>query len=150
MSEIKRILVVNKMILNYQKVLHVGVSLAKKYGARLYIVHVYHNPFTTYEWDFQYPKDNSRRDLCSEIQERAKREFDTVVSLNKAQGVLIKEIVREDASADDVMQLVNEEKIDLMIMPAHQEGHLEHLMSHPDKHKILRQLPCSILLVKED
>lgn len=150
MNEIKRILVINREILHYKKALHVGVSLSKKLGARLYIIHIFHNPFNTEEWGAQIPQNDSRRKLFSEIQKKAKRELDTAIRLNKAQGTLVKEVVREDASADEIMKVVEKEKIDLLIMLSHKEGRFEHFMFHPDKHKILRQLPCSILLVKED
>jgi len=149
-NEIKRILILNRTILHYQKVLHAGVSLAKKYNARIYIMHVFHNPFSAEEWGVHIPKGNSRQKLYSEIRKRAQRELDAIISLKKAQGIIIKEILREDASADDIKQVVKMEKIDLLVMLAHKEGRIEQFVFHPDKNQILRQMPCSVLLVKED
>ncbi|MEJ2023522.1 MAG: universal stress protein [Deltaproteobacteria bacterium] len=49
-----------------------------------------------------------------------------------------------------VLKVVQDENIDLLIMLAHEEGHLEHfLFGHSNEH-IIRRMPCSILLVKKE
>ena len=45
MKGIKRILVVSRMTQLCQEAVHQGISLARKYGAELFVIHVVHNPF---------------------------------------------------------------------------------------------------------
>lgn len=45
MNEYKRILVVAGMIRTCSKAIQQGVSLARKYGAELYVIHSIYNPF---------------------------------------------------------------------------------------------------------
>ena len=45
MEDVKRILVISRMTKYCKKAVHYGVSLAKKYEAELYVIHVIHNPF---------------------------------------------------------------------------------------------------------
>jgi nucleotide-binding universal stress UspA family protein len=46
--------------------------------------------------------------------------------------------------------MVEDEKIDLIVMLAYEEGRLEHLFLGRDNDKLIRKMPCSILLVKHE
>jgi hypothetical protein len=37
-----------------------------------------------------------------------------------------------------------------MIIPAHEEGRLEHLLFSRDNERLIRAMPCSILFVKHE
>jgi nucleotide-binding universal stress UspA family protein len=84
------------------------------------------------------------------MREDIKKELDKIIAAEKTRGMNIKEFIREGAPADEVSNVVKEEKIDLMIMPAHEEGRLEHLLFSRDNEKIIREMPCSIFLVKHE
>ena len=51
MEDIKRILVVSRMTKDCRKAVHYGVSLSRKYGADLYVIHVVHDPFGYEGWN---------------------------------------------------------------------------------------------------
>jgi nucleotide-binding universal stress UspA family protein len=57
--------------------------------------------------------------------------------------------VKDGLPADEIKKVVEEEKIDLIVMLAHEEGRLEHFLFGRTNDAILRQLPASILLVKK-
>ena len=149
MNEIKRILIINRSILHFQKAIHLGVSLAKKYGARLYIVHVFRNPLNVDKWGAQIPNNQTLRKEYESIRQNIKNELYAIISLKKAQGIPIKEIIKEGASVDEVLEIVEEENVDLVIMLAHKEGRFENLFDQ-EKQKMIRAMPCSVLLVNED
>lgn len=149
MSDIKRILIINRSILFFQKAIYLGVSLAKKYGARLYIAHVFHNPLSVEELGVQIPNNHTLREEYERVRQNIKAELYAIVSLRKARGIPIKEIIRDGASAEEILGIIEEEKIDLVIMLAHKEGHLENFFDK-EKQRIIRNMPCSVLLVKED
>jgi nucleotide-binding universal stress UspA family protein len=46
--------------------------------------------------------------------------------------------------------VVSEEKIDLIVMLAHEEGRIEHALFGGENDAIIRRMPCSILLVKKE
>jgi len=48
-----------------------------------------------------------------------------------------------------IRNVVEEEKIDLLLMPAHEESRLEHFLFGRINAAIIRRLPCSVLLVKQ-
>lgn len=147
MHDVKRILVVSRSTKHCQKAVHNGISIAKKYGAELYIVHVIHDPFSLEGWNLPVPS------LESEYQRMlhsAKAELDKMIQAEKAQGLAIKELIREGKPVAEVLKIIQEEKIDLMLLLAHQEGHFEHFLFGRTNEEFIRRMPCSIFLIKKE
>lgn len=147
MEDVKHILIVSRMSRDDAKAVHYGVSLCKKYGAELYIVEVIRDPLLLGGWNLPIP---AIEEAYREAREEAKAEMDEIIRREKQTGLTIKEFVREGDPADDVSKLVEEEQIDLIIMVAHEEGRLEHLLFGRSSGEIIRRMPCSILLVKKE
>ena len=76
MADIDRILVVSRMSKYCQKAVHYGVSLARKYNAELFVLHVEHNPFGTKGWNL--PIISTTKDFC-----RKRRQTWTELSLKR-------------------------------------------------------------------
>jgi len=72
------------------------------------------------------------------------------MNLEKSQGILVNEYVGRGKPVDEILDAINRNHIDLVIMLAHKEGHLEHFFCSSDVDKIVSRLPCSILLLKEE
>jgi universal stress protein A len=150
MADLKHILVLSRAAEDCRKAVHYGVSLAKKYGAELFVLYVIHDPFSVEGWSLPIPYLRALKEEQQKMREDIKKELDKIIAAEKTRGMNIKEFIREGAPADEVSNVVKEEKIDLMIMPAHEEGRLEHLLFSRDNEKIIREMPCSIFLVKHE
>jgi nucleotide-binding universal stress UspA family protein len=59
-------------------------------------------------------------------------------------------ILKEGDPTKEVLRLVKEKKIDLLVMLAHEEGHLEHFLFGKSNSELILKMPCSILLVKKE
>ncbi len=147
MENVKRILVVSRSTKGCQKAAHVGASLAQKYGAKLFVVHVKHNPFRLAGWNVGVPSLQREYDR---LQQRFRKDIDHIVKAEEAQGLAVKSVMREGEPVDEILQLVNEEDIDLLIMLAHEEGYMEHFLFGRANEELIRKMPCSIMLVKRD
>lgn len=147
MEDINRILVVSRMTKYCREAVHYGISLARKYGAELSIIHVIHNPFGLEGWNL--PTVALKEDYQNLIKE-AKEDLDRIIKLEKAKGLPIKELIREGEPTEEILKTVKEEKIDLMIMLAHEEWRLEHFLFGRSNEELIRKMPCSILLVKKE
>lgn len=145
MDDVNRILVVSRSTKNCRKAVHYGVSLAKKYEAELYVVHVIHDPFSLEGWNLPIP---SLHEEYEKLKSGAKEELDRIISKEKAQGLTIHEWLREGKPVDEILKVVEAENIDLLIMLAHQEGRLEHFLFGRTNEAIVRKMPCAIMLVK--
>ena len=80
MEDIKRILVVSRMTHYCRKAVHYGVSLAQKYGADLYVIHVVHDPFGYEGWNLPV---FSLEEEYKRIQQKSKVELDAIINSEK-------------------------------------------------------------------
>ena len=83
-------------------------------------------------------------------QQEAKEQLDMVIKQETRGGFPIKELISDRDSVEEIVKVVSEEKIDLIVMLAHEEGRLEHTLFGGDNDAIIRRMPCSILLVKNE
>ncbi|MBC8317116.1 MAG: universal stress protein [Desulfobulbaceae bacterium] len=147
MNEYKRILVVARMIQSCKTAIQYGVSLAEKYGADLYVIHSIHNPFGLKGWGL------GTRALAVEYEKsvfETKRKLANLVEVQRKQGMSIKEMVREGEPTEEILKTIKEEKIDLLVLLAHEEGRLEHFLFGRSNEELVRKMPCSLMLVKKE
>jgi nucleotide-binding universal stress UspA family protein len=144
MDDIKRILVVSRSTKHCRKAVHYGISLAKKYNSKLYVLHVIHDPFGVDGWNLPIP---SLKQEYEKLVEKAREGIDRIIKSERADGLEITEWIRDGKPADEIIAAVKEDKIDLVIMSAHEEGRLEHYLFGRTVEELTRKMPCSILLV---
>ena len=147
MEDIKRILVVSRMTKDCREAVHQGISLARNYNAELSILHVVHNPFGLEGWNL--PMVSLEKEY-EKIFEEAKADLDRIIREEKAKGFPIKELIKKGDPTEEVLKTVKEEKIDLLILLAHEEWRLEHFLFGRSNEELVRRMPCSVLLVKKE
>jgi nucleotide-binding universal stress UspA family protein len=147
MENFNNILVVSRSTRYCIKAVHTGISLARKYGAKLYILHVIHDPFSLDGWNLPTPSiEDEYRKMITD----AKKKLDQIVQAEKAEGLTVTEWVREGRPVDEIRKVVESKHIDLIIMLAHREGRLEHLLFGKTNEAIIRKLPATLMLVKQE
>jgi nucleotide-binding universal stress UspA family protein len=151
MENIKRILVVSRMTQYCQVAIRCGVALARRYDAKLLILHLVSNPIADMK-AVNAPglifSDEHKN--YQDIQREAKEELDKVIRKVIKDGFPVNEIISDHDPVKEIAKVVKEEKIDLMVMLSHEEGRLEHALFGGEMDAIIRSLPCSILLVKNE
>jgi len=129
------------------KAIHYGASLAKKYGAQLTVIHVIHDPFGIEGWNLPVP--NLEKDYQN-LLKRTRKELDTIIEKELAGGIAIDVMLKEGDPTKEILEAVKEKKIDLLVMLAHEEGHLEHFLFGRSNHELILKMPCSILFIKKE
>jgi len=149
MEDVKKIIVVTRMTRSSRKAVHYGVSLAEQCGCELYVMHVIDRPFGTdlEGWSLPLP---SLDQTYKKIVEEEQKELDNIIAFEKDKGLSIKKIIKEGKETHEILKTVEKENIDLLIMPSHSESRLEHLLFGRSNDEIIRTMPCSMLLVKEE
>ncbi len=147
MEDIKHILVVSRMVKYDAKAISYGASLAQKYGARLTVIHVIHDPFGIEGWNLPLP--NLDKDY-QELLKKTRTQLDKIIELEQAQGVSIDVMLREGDPTKEILTAVKDKHIDLLVMLAHEEGHLEHFLFGRSNHELILKMPCTLLLVKKE
>jgi len=82
--------------------------------------------------------------------EKNKEELHDIINIENKKGISIKEFVREGTSADVILKLIKEEDIDLLILRSYEESRLEQMLVGGNNDEIIRAMPCSIFLVKQE
>jgi len=82
------------------------------------------------------------------MMKKVRKEIGELIRKEEAKGMKIKEIVKTGEPVHETMKAVEKKKIDLVIMAAHDEGRIEHIVYGRFNHEVVRRLPCSVLLVK--
>ncbi len=150
MEQIKRILVVSRMTHHCRDAVQCGVSLARKYGAELSVMHLISNPVDMEAVNAPglFLKEDYKN--YRSIQEQEREEIDKIIRRVVKDGLEVKVFVKDGEPVKEVCHAVKAERIDLLVMLSHEEGRLEHALFGGDNDAILRKMPCSILLVKKE
>lgn len=150
MENMRRILVISRMTPYCREAIHCGVSLARKFDAELLVLHLVSNPvdMKVVNTPGLFPEGEDRN--YKDIQREEKEELDKVIKQECKDGFPIKELISDRDPVEEIVRVVREEKIDLMVMLAHEESRIEHALFGGEKDAIIRRLPCSTLLVKKE
>jgi len=143
------ILVISRMIPYSREAIKVGISLARTYDAKLLVLHLVSNPVDLMAVNAPglFLKEQYTNYLSS--QQEAKEQLDKVIKQEIRDGFPIQELISDRDPVEEIMDLVEVEKIDLILLSAHEEGRLEHALFGGENDAIIRKMPCSILLVKK-
>ena len=71
-----------------------------------------------------------------------------MIEKESTEGMDIKEMVEDAEPVHELLKVVEVEKIDVLIMAAHDETRIEHITHGRTNHEIVRRLSCSAFLVK--
>jgi nucleotide-binding universal stress UspA family protein len=146
MEAFNSILVVSRSTRHCLKAVRTGISLARKYGSRLFVLHVIHDPFNLDGWNLPTPTFHEEYE---KMVRDAKHDLDRIIGAEKTEGLKITEWVRDGDPVGEIQKVVESENIDLIIMLAHQEGRLEHFLFGKTNDKLIRRLPATLMLVKK-
>lgn len=141
MENIRRILAVSWMTQYCQETIHCAVSLAAKYGAELSVIYVVDTLWLR-GWSLVQEEERGK-DM-----EKIKSKLENIIAGETTEGLKIKLIIKEGDPVEEILKVIGEEKIDLVIMRAHGEGHIERFLVGSSNDEIIRKMPCSIFLVK--
>ena len=150
MNDIKRILAVCRATKHCDKAVHYGISLAKQNGAKLYVLHVFDDPFGLEAWSLPVVSLKDIQEEYKRMQEKTRIDIDRIIEGEQNTEIPTEVSVEDGDPAEKILDFVKENKIDLLIMLAHEEGRLEHLLFGRSTDRIIRSLPCSIMLVKQE
>ncbi len=145
METFKNILVVSRSTSKCIRVLRTGIALARKFDARLHVLHIIHDPFSVNGWNLPVP---SLDEEYHRMADKARAEIDWLVKAEKAEGLVANEWIRDGDPVDAICETAESENVDLILMLSHREGRLEHFLFGKTNDAVIRRLPATLMLVK--
>lgn len=143
--QIKSILFPTDFSEGSSQALQYAVDLTKKYGAKLYVVHVIYDIAKATGW---YVPHRSVDEMYKDIQEGAKKELDRfgVEELSAVKD--IERTVLTGIPHEEVMNFAKKNKVDLIIMGTHGRKGIDRILFGSTAAQIVRFAPCPVLTVR--
>src|SRR6185369_14910442 len=138
MENVRHILVISRMTPYCREAIRCGVSLARKFDAKLQVLHFVSNPvdMKVVNAPSLFPAEEYKN--YQNIQREAKEELDKVIKQETRDGFPVKELISDHDPLKEIVKVVGDEKIDLIVMLAHEEGRLEHALFGGGNDAIIR------------
>ena len=150
MNDLNHILVVSMCTKHCLKAVRWGISLARDHNAELFIAHIFHNPFGLVGWNLPVTLIETVEKESAAMKREAKDDLDRYIESEETTGLSINESIIDGNPMDEIPRIIENEKIDLLIMIAHEQERIEHFLLGREIHSLVRKMPCSILLVRRD
>ena len=142
-GDIRNILVNVTPTKDWVRVAEFAIRHARKLGARVYFIDVIHDPFGYSGWNLPMPSlEREYQSIVTEARDHLKE----IIQAEENKGVVIEAIVREGDPVARITEVIKEDDIDLLVVPAHQENKLEAFLFESVNRKLLMDMPCSIML----
>ena len=144
--KVKRILVPTDLTNESQRAIEFGLFLAKPLGAHLTLLHVYQDPSYAVKYVLG-PHDNDRvRQERTYLEKALKATAEDV----RKECVDCDSEFRDGVPCEEIVNTAKERDIDLIIVSTHHYNWLTRLAFGSDAEHIVRNMPCSILLLQSD
>ena len=150
MEKIKRVLVVNRTRQDAGEEVRIANTLADKYGAEVILLHLLMHPVDMEALNAPLPYKDEKPTRTTSIQDEAREDLGQILRKELGASAAVKILVKSGDADDEVLKVIKEENIDLLVLTAHQQGRMEHMLFGKENDKLIRNMPCSILLVKRE
>jgi nucleotide-binding universal stress UspA family protein len=143
---IEHILVPTDLTKRAEAAIAYATSLATALGARLHLVHVLEEPFTTAgPYEFALPDTPARREYRYQ---RAHERLAETAALAPTWLAVTTEI-RVGAAADEIVKAAIDYGADLLVMTTHGRSGIDHIVKGSLTERVLRRARCPVLAVQQ-
>jgi nucleotide-binding universal stress UspA family protein len=143
--EIKSILFPTDFSEGSAQALQYAVDMSKRYGSKLYVVHVIYDIAKATGW---YVPHVSMDEMYKDIQEGAKKELERF-GVEELAGVKnVERRVITGVPHEEIINFVRANKIDLVIMGTHGRKGIDKILFGSTAAQVVRHAPCPVLTVR--
>jgi len=143
--EIKSILFPTDFSEGASQALKYATDMAKKYGAKLHIVHIIYDIAKASGW---YVPHRSVDEMYKEIQDGAKKELEKF-GVEELSGLKnLERSVLTGVPHEEIMNFAKKNKIDLIIMGTHGRSGIDRILFGSTAAQVVRYAPCPVLTVR--
>jgi len=143
--EIKRILFATDFSEGSSNSLPYAVDIAKKYGAKLYFVHVVYDVAKTSGW---YVPHASLDEVYKDMEKNAKVQLEKSVIEEMRGNKDVEYSVLKGVPYEEISRFAEETKIDLIVIGTHGRKGLDRMLFGSTAEQVVRHAPCPVLTVR--
>jgi len=143
--EIKSILFPTDFSEGASQALQYAVDMSKRYGAKLYLVHIIYDVVKATGW---YIPHVSTDQMYKDIEEGAKKELERF-GIEELSGVKdLERSVRLGVPHEEIINFAKKNKIDIIIMGTHGRKGIDRMLFGSTASQVVRYAPCPVLTVR--
>lgn len=141
----KKVLFPTDFLEGSRKAAEVAVDIAKKYSAKLYIIHVIHDVLKS---TGLYVPHVSAEELFKSLEEEARKQIKKeYAEETRAMKDIHYEILR-GVPYEEISKYAEKEGIDLIVIASHARKGLDRLFFGSTAEKVVKHAPCAVLTVR--
>lgn len=143
METLRKILVPTDLHPSSRGAVEVAISMARKYGATLVLLHVYAVPI------YAFPDGAllSTASLASELSNAAQLGLNRAALEFGGQGVNVVAVLREGSAEDEILAVADEEGVDLIVVGTHGRHGLKRALLGSVAESVLRDSKVPVMVV---
>ncbi|MEW6067579.1 MAG: universal stress protein [Nitrospirota bacterium] len=143
--EIKRILFPTDFSEGASQALQYAVDIAKRYGAKLYLLHVLYDVAKASGW---YVPHSSLSEMYKDIEKGAKKELESfgIEELGKFKD--IERSVIKGTPHEEIVKFAKKNEVDLIVIATHGRKGLDRVIFGSTASQVVRFAPCPVLTVR--
>ncbi|MBI5101047.1 MAG: universal stress protein [Nitrospirae bacterium] len=143
--DIKKIIFATDFSEGSSHALPYAVDLAKKYGARLYLVHVVYDVAKAAGW---YVPHISMDEMYTDIEKSAKAELEKSF-IDEMRGFKeIDRVVLKGIPYEELCRFAGENKADMIVLGTHGRKGIDRMLFGSTAEQVVRNAPCPVLSVR--
>jgi nucleotide-binding universal stress UspA family protein len=143
--ELKKILFATDFSEGSSSALPYAVDLAKRYGAKLYLVHVIYDVAKTAGW---YVPHTSFDEILSDMEKSAKESLKKTF-IDEMRGFKdIEHVIIKGTPHEELAKFAENNQIDLIVVASHGRKGLDRLLFGSTAEQVVRYAPCPVLSVR--
>lgn len=143
--EIKNIVFATDFSEGSSHALPYAVDLAKKYGSKLFLVHVIYDAVKTTGW---YVPHISLEDIVKDMEKSARAELEKVF-IDEMRGFKdIEYVVLKGVPYEEITRFAGTGKIDMIVLGTQGRKGLDRMLFGSTAEQIVRNAPCPVLSVR--
>lgn len=143
--EIKKILYATDFSEGSSNSLPYAVDFAKRYGARLYLIHVIYDVVKTSGWYVPHVSlDEMYKDMEKDAKVRLEKSF-----IDEMRGFKdMEHVVLTGVPYQEISRFAEEKKIDLIVIGTHGRTGLDRMLFGSTAEQVVRHAPCPVITVR--
>jgi nucleotide-binding universal stress UspA family protein len=143
--KVERILYATDFSEGASHALSYAVDLAKRYNAKLYILHVIYD--FTKATGIHVPHI-SHDELYKELNQWAVKEMDSCCTEATRGLQNLEKVVLKGIPYDEIIKFANSEKIDIIVIGTYGRSGLERIIFGSTAERVVRRAPCAVITVR--